>query len=670
MNEGEKLSIVMFTGGRGTQTISATLLKYPYVTLTLVSNTYDDGLSTGRLRAFVPGMLGPSDIRKNVSRLIPDDNFAHRALHQLIEYRLPTPCAEKDAERLLRALQPGTAGVPIPEVREAFMSLSLRHARLAAEWTGHFLAYWESQKKAGLQAGRQDALFDFGDCSLGNILFVGCYLQCGGSFNKAVESFSRGCDARGRVLEVTDGQNHVLVGLKENGSYLPDEAHIVSEQEEAPIEELYLLSSYLETAQWERKPKKDLQALLAGRDQTPRINPEAESALLAADIIIYGPGTQHSSLFPSYLTQGVTEAIAANAAAEKIFIGNIRKDFEIRHETAESLVRKFFYYLNRKNTLQIPWEDLVTLFFIQDPALDDMQPSQAVTFDPARFPFPAKQVVVTNWASGPSAHSGGRVLDEVIRVVNDKTQKKLRPFRHTVSIVVPGLNEARTLRKVLRSLTLLDFSALGVGREILYVDGGSADGSLDLAQSVPEVKVFSLKDEKGRGAALRLGIQKASGDMIAFFPSDGEYEPQDLLTVIQEIVRSEFNVVYGSRLIKCVDFSQRIREIYHGNYMLYLTSKYGGILTSIMNLWMYNRFITDPFSGIKAFDARLLRNLELSSSGFEIETEILARLGQKQHYVLEVPVAYHPRTRSQGKKTTLVDGLRAIVKLMTLRAHG
>ena len=85
---------------------------------------------------------------------------------------------------------------------------------------------------------------------------------------------------------------------------------------------------------------------------------------------------------------------------------------------------------------------------------------------------------------------------------------------------------------------------------------------------------------------------------------------------------------------------------------------------------MYNRFITDPFSGIKAFDARLLRNLELSSSGFEIETEILARLGQKQHYVLEVPVAYHPRTRSQGKKTTLVDGLRAIVKLMTLRAHG
>jgi hypothetical protein len=118
-----------------------------------------------------------------------------------------------------------------------------------------------------------------------------------------------------------------------------------------------------------------------------------------------------------------------------------------------------------------------------------------------------------------------------------------------------------------------------------------------------------------------------------------------------------------------VDFSQRIREIYKGNYILYLTSKYGGMLISIISLWLYNRFITDPFSGIKAFDAELLRSLKLASSGFEIETEILARLGQKQQYILEVPVTYHPRTRAQGKKTTLFDGLRAIRKLMTSRAH-
>lgn len=662
MNDNEKLSIVMFTGGRGTQSISGTLLKYPYITLTLLANTYDDGLSTGRLRHFVPGMLGPSDIRKNVSRLIPDDDLAHRALHSLIEYRMPTPFSDKEAETLLRKIQPETPSFSIPALQEAFNHLNLRHARILTQWTQKFLSYWEDQKKKGKS-------FDFGDCSLGNILFVGCYLEQGQNFNQAVSVFAQACDARGRVLDITDGTNYVLVGLKENGGYLPDEAHIVSEQEEGRIEDLFLLSAYLEKSEWEGKSKESLKTLLNSRHKTPRINPEAEKALRDADIIIYGPGTQHSSLFPSYMTQGVIEAIAANSSAEKIFIGNIRKDVEIRHETAESLVQKFFYYLKRKNGLSQNWKDLVTLFFIQDPAFNEKQVDRSVTFDPEKFPYPANQVIMTNWAvdsaAESTAHSGGRVLDEVIRVVNAKTQKKLRPFRYTVSIIVPGLNEARTLRTVLRELTLLDFSALGVGKEVIYVDGGSTDASLELANSVPDVKVFSLQNETGRGAALRLGMQKASGDMIAFFPSDAEYETRDLIPVIQGIVKSDFSVVYGSRLIKCVNYSQRIRDIYQGNYLLYLTSKYGGMAVSILNLWRFNRFITDPFSGIKAFDARLLRSLDLKATGFEIETEILSKLGHKEQFILEVPVDYHPRTRAQGKKTTVGDGIRSIIRLLT-----
>ena len=658
MNGAEKLSVVMFTGGRGTQTISGALLKYPYVDLTLLANTYDDGLSTGRLRAFIPGMLGPSDIRKNVSHLIPEEDASHRALQQLIEYRFPTPYSDKEAEQLLLSLHPDKADASVPKIKDAFLELNLRQARAVAEWTHAFLTYWETQRKAGLA-------FDFGDCSLGNIFFAGCYLQCGNSFNQAVDQFNQACDVRGRVLNLTNGENLVLVGLKENGTFLPDEAHIVSEQEEGPIEDLYLLPTYLNPSVYSNWSKNELKKFLTMGHKTPRINPEADKALRTADIIIYGPGTQHSSLFPSYLTEGVAEAIAANTTAEKIFIGNIRKDVEIRHETAETLVQKFLTYLNRKNTIKLPWNQLVSLFFIQDSAFDERQKASAVTFDPKRFPFPANQVIVMNWAEGESAHSGGRVLDEVIRVVNAKTQMKLRPFRHTVSIIVPGLNEARTLKTVLRDLTLLDFSALGVGKEIIYVDGGSSDGSLKLAQSVPDVKVFQVKDGKGRGAAFRLGIQKAGGDMIAFFPSDSEYAASDLTAVIQEIVKNEFNVVYGSRLIKCVDFSQRIQDIYKGNYLMYLTSKFGGMLISMMSLWFFNRFITDPFTGIKAFDAQVLKNLNLKSNGFEIETEILAKLGKKKQFVLEVPVDYHPRTRAQGKKTTVGDGLRAVTQMLS-----
>jgi glycosyltransferase involved in cell wall biosynthesis len=314
---------------------------------------------------------------------------------------------------------------------------------------------------------------------------------------------------------------------------------------------------------------------------------------------------------------------------------------------------------------------LVTLFFIQDPGTDAGPNANAVRFDSARFPYPANRVLVTNWSTSVSVtgHSGGRVLDEVIRVVNEKTQKKLRPFRHTVSIVVPGLNEVNTVKDVLRDLSLLDFSPLGLGKEIIYVDGGSTDGSRQAAETVPDIKVVALNGTQGRGAAVRLGIEKAGGDIIAFFPSDAEYAPFDLYTVVQAIVKSDFNAVYGSRLIKCVNFSKRIQDIYRGNYLLYLTSKYGGMLISGLSLLLYNRFITDPFSGIKAFDSQVLKDLHLTSDGFEIETELLAKLGQKEQFILEVPVDYRPRTRAQGKKTTVGDGVRAIFKLAISRFY-
>src|SRR5258706_15489635 len=81
--------IVMFSGGRGTGSITEALMKHDQISLTLLVNTYDDGLSTGALRRFVPGMLGPSDVRKNIARLIDPTDRADRACKFLLEYRFP-----------------------------------------------------------------------------------------------------------------------------------------------------------------------------------------------------------------------------------------------------------------------------------------------------------------------------------------------------------------------------------------------------------------------------------------------------------------------------------------------------------------------------------------------------------------------------------------------------
>jgi hypothetical protein len=125
--------------------------------------------------------------------------------------------------------------------------------------------------------------------------------------------------------------------------------------------------------------------------------------------------------------------------------------------------------------------------------------------------------------------------------------------------------------------------------------------------------------------------------------------------------------VLGTRAIKTRDLSAQLKSIYTDKRGLYLVSKYGGIVLSIATLLLYNRYITDVLTSLKTFDAHLLRSLRLKSDGRDLDTEILAKLGSLHEYILEVPVDYSPRTRAEGKKIRLVDGLGALAALFRYR---
>lgn len=654
--------IVIFSGGRGTSSITEALLKHEQIALTLLVNTYDDGLSTGALRRFVPGMLGPSDVRKNMARLIDPTDRADRACTFLLEYRFPDKTSLKDARSVLSDFASGSLESLGEPLKTPALDLSQRQTKQLAGYARSFLNYLDQNLASG-------GTFNFSDCSLGNLFFTGCYLQSDRSFNRAIDDLATLCPLRGEVLNITDGTNLVLVALKKDNTFLPDEAAIVSFQEPVPIQELFLLPEYLAKDQIESLKKDGNEkaiATLRRLSVTPAINPRVQKAIETADMIIYGPGTQHSSLFPSYLTADLAAAIARNKTAEKIFVGNITKDYEIRNETAASLVEKLFFYLNAKGRYANPWNDLVTLFFLQ--RADSISPeSEYVFFDPSTFPYPIEKVTLTNWETRAGAHSGGMVVDEIVSVVNSKLQKRLKAFPHTVSIIVPVLNEKRTIVTVLKELAHLDLAALGLGKEIIVVDGGSSDGTPNLARTVPEATVLQLEEPLGRGAAMRRGIDRAGGNIIVFYPGDGEYSVKDLFQVVQEISKNEFQAVFGSRAIKCVNVSQRILDIYQGNYLLYFASKYGGMTASFLCLALYNRYISDAFTGIKAFDARILKSLKLTSNSLNLDTEIIAKLGRRGIFILELPVDYWPRTRKEGKKTTVLDGIKAILTLLSLR---
>ncbi|MEK7181939.1 MAG: 2-phospho-L-lactate transferase CofD family protein [Patescibacteria group bacterium] len=657
---GSLLKVVMFSGGRGTGALTEALLRYPDIELTLLVNAYDDGLSTGLLRRFIPGMLGPSDIRKNVSRFIQQRNDpASQALLFLIEYRFPEATEVESALTTMRDFIHFSGTGEKNEVLEAREKLSLQQVRIASRYLEAFLQYYEKHIPHFQE-------FPFADCSLGNLLFAGCYLVNEQDFNRTIADFSQFTEIGDRVLNVTQGENRVLVAMKHDGQYLHDEASIVGPQDASRIDEIFLLPQYLNSAtEAMGQYKIDNIRFLRNKEMLPTISSSADQALREADIIIYGPGTQYSSLFPSYLTSGVAEAIQANTQAEKVFIGNIARDYDILGEDATTLVRAFLWNMSRKVGGSVDCHNLVTRFFFQKPETNTAGETPYVPFNAEEFEYPLEKVTWIDLEGEKGKHSGSRTVSELLLIVENQLHKRVKHVSQKVSIIVPALNEERTIKQVLRELTHLQFPGMGLEKEIIVVDGGSRDKTYEIASKESFVRVYKNEGHRGRGMALRLGIEKAKGDIIVFFPSDSEYTVSDIVRVVSPLVNQEFPAVFGSRAFRRThDLNGTLKRVYGNKNFLFLVSKYGGMLLSVMTLLLYQRFISDPLTSLKGFNARIFRTMNFSSYGVDFDMELIAKIAREEHVILEIPVSYTARTVQEGKKITLKDGIACLIALM------
>ena len=653
----KQLSVVMFSGGRGTGALTEALLRYPDIKLTLLVNAYDDGLSTGLLRRFIPGMLGPSDVRKNLSRFLePKKDQVSTALRFLMEYRFPEGSTEAQAMAVIEAfVQYSEKGIQ-HELLEKRESLSLFHLRILKEYFIEFLAFYKEK------IGGFNEAFPFDDMSFGNLIFAGAYLKNNQDFNETIEDLSRFLGVQvGSVVNVTEGEGLILSALKEDGRYLYDEASVVGPQDASKIAEIFLLPRLVEKQEL-GEYQIDNMRYLRNIETLPRINTQAKKLLEQADVIIYGPGTQYSSLFPSYLTSGVAEAIISNKDAEKVFIGNIAKDHDILAEDANSLVRAFLFNMGRKVDRVVNCQDLVTRFFFQKPENVETEDSY-VSFDAEAFMYPLERVLWIDLEGEKGKHSGSRTITELLLIIEGRLQKKVKHVSQKVSIVVPALNEVRTIEKVIQSLKEVQFSDFSLEKEIIVVDGCSTDGTLAAVESLG-VRVYQTRKGGGRGEALRLGIEKAKGDLVVFFPSDNEYEVRDIVRLITPLMNQEFPVVFGSRAFRDArDLTGTLKRVYGSDKLRYVMSKYGGMLLSTLTLFLYHRFLSDPLTSMKAFNARVFRDIQFVSRGVDFDMELIAKLARTEHVILELPVSYSARTLKEGKKITILDGFLCLFAL-------
>ena len=233
----------------------------------------------------------------------------------------------------------------------------------------------------------------------------------------------------------------------------------------------------------------------------------------------------------------------------------------------------------------------------------------------------------------------------------DRTPPKLRKL----SLVVPVFNERTTLVEVIRRMRTVELPD-GIEREIIMVDDGSTDGTRDVLRQLGDstVRVLSHDTNRGKGAAVRTGLQVASGDYVLIQDADLEYDPEDWPKLLAPIFRGKATVVYGSR------FTGERRNMlflhWMGNRMLSLTT----------NL-RYNTTLSDMETCYKLFDRRVLDGVTIRSNRFDFEPEITAKVLRQGVRIYEVPISYTGREFDEGKKITWRDGFAALYALVKFR---
>ncbi len=225
-----------------------------------------------------------------------------------------------------------------------------------------------------------------------------------------------------------------------------------------------------------------------------------------------------------------------------------------------------------------------------------------------------------------------------------------------ISIVVPIYNEFPTLGRVLARVVDAPLPA-GCTREVILVNDGSTDGSaavLDAFSSLPDVLVLHEARNVGKGAAVRAGIARATGDVILVQDGDLEYDPADYPRLLAPIVTGDADVVFGTR------FAASVRGMKWPNYVA------NKLLTWSANL-LYRAHLTDEATGYKAFRGDVLHAIRLECVRFEFCPEITAKVRRLGYTIQEVPIRYSPRSIREGKKIRYRDGFEALWTLFRCR---
>ncbi|ALM10250.1 MAG TPA: glycosyl transferase [Candidatus Peribacter riflensis] len=220
-----------------------------------------------------------------------------------------------------------------------------------------------------------------------------------------------------------------------------------------------------------------------------------------------------------------------------------------------------------------------------------------------------------------------------------------------LAIIVPVYNEERTLEAIIPRI----FAACSDGTEVIFVDDGSKDHSLEILRRLarPQDQVIT-KPNGGKGDAIRMGLAHVRARYVVIQDADTEYDPAEISLLLQKALSAPGCAVFGSRFLK-------------PNPCLYQRFLWGNKVLSAMLSLLFLKRVTDSYTCYKLLPIEIFQSLALRSNGFEMEAEISAKCLKRGIPVIEVPISYHPRTVEEGKKIRFSDAWKGLLMMLRVR---
>jgi glycosyltransferase involved in cell wall biosynthesis len=219
-----------------------------------------------------------------------------------------------------------------------------------------------------------------------------------------------------------------------------------------------------------------------------------------------------------------------------------------------------------------------------------------------------------------------------------------------VSVIIPAYNEEKTIGETI-SKTILTLESLNVPYEIIVVDDGSTDRTRDIASSY-NVKVLTNGRNKGKGYALQQGFREAKGEIIITLDADGSHNPTEIPRLMNHLFNG-VDIVLGSRFLNG-----------NGRNSTSKLNLVGNFIFNILIFALTKKLITDSQTGFRAYKKRVLKEIRLESTGYEIETELTIKGLKNGFTVKEEPISCHRRTFGVSKLSALSDGMKILKNIL------